>query len=744
MTQTLHRPRVGLVIFYPFQYYVLKDIYKHLGDDAEFVVDLGAFFPINQPTSLENAIILLLQKNGVKYRVLEHSAYYSSERMEDFFSPYVALVSLWERGCVTHSSNRDRKKICATYGAGKELTMVRPSRGYYDLILAYGPRDRELFSYYTQAEIVGNPKFDDWFNDALDEEELGVIRSRLDSRRRTILYLPTHGDLSSVDELADQFRCLTEEFNVIVKCHYFITHEEPERVAMLTHPEILVYGDDADLLPLLKVTDVVVSDNSSAIFDAILADKPVVVTDFHTAEYLDRTHKERRQYRRGVNTALTFSGSIEQEIKRDGRVITFANPADMRARIIDALEDKEYYRRERKKLIAELFSYNDGKCGERAAKMILDCIADASPRERPILYHAIEAYKTRIGVGSYAYKYESEGRLAAYRHQIVVLGSENGRLPTFSVIVIDTGQGLRETLAAVAWQEYPTDQYEIVVMSPEPRVGGNCMYAPSRSTLRSGTKIRFEFYSGSRALSDCLAVVVSSSDVEWMGFTRSGCAPSSDWLLRYIFHINGLNYVVGIGGYEMATPETVGNRFMQYEHYLIARKLGTHTALRRYAWVNTVINSLPLINPFGSLSNSFYRRGMLLQIDIAGFNTRSWAIIETLLRWLAVKHGGLAFVPIGVRRFIGPNDISFRTGAFDQGFAHGLIKRSRGQILSRYSPREGIRTILREVASVFSGMNAHGTFDLVRTVLQATCLRWIGFLAARYQILTRRQVGKFR
>ncbi len=733
MSQKSHGASIGLVIFYPFQYYVLKDIYKHLGRDAEFIVDLGAFFPISQPASLADSIVVLLQKSGVRYRILDHAAYYSYERMDDFFSPYVALVSLWERGCVIHAVNRDKKKICATYGAGKELTMVRPSRGYYDLILAYGPRDSKLFSYYTRAEIVGNPKFDDWFNNTIDENGLAAVRSALNPGRRTILYLPTHGDLSSVDELASSLKHLADEFNVIVKLHYFIMHEEPERVVMLNDSRITLYGDDTDLLPLLKVADVVVSDNSSAIFDALLADKPVVVTDFHDPEYLDFGHKERRKYRRGTNTALTFSGSIEQEIKRDGRVLSFSDPKELKAKVFEAFEDSKYYRQERKRLVTELFAYNDGACGKRAAEKIRACISDSSPQTRPILYHAIEAYKTRTGVAAYAYRREMESQLANYRHRLVELGREKGKLPTFCIIVIDTGEGLSETLLSVSWQEYPADAYEMIVIAASPKSGSVCAYPTNHSSLKPGVKVRFKFYPSGEAISDVLAAVIAASEAEWIGFTRSGCAPGSDWLMRYMLHAEGLSYTAGIGGYVAFPLETFDNRFVRYEHYLIAKKLGTHTSLRRYAWVTTVVNSFPGINPFGSLSNSFYRREVLLQIDIPGFGARSWSIIETLFRWIAAKHGGLAFVPIGVNRFVGPSYASFRKDSFDQGFAHGLIGKARGQVLNRFSPTEGIRGVLRDVIGVISGKHARRTLILAVTALQGAFFRWVGFLVARYQ-----------
>ncbi|MFZ1627073.1 MAG: CDP-glycerol glycerophosphotransferase family protein [Candidatus Moraniibacteriota bacterium] len=731
--------RIGLIIFYPFQYYVLKDIYEQLSTEAEFIIDLGAFYPVRNNSRLLRQIQGLLDSKNVRYRILQYENYHSYEYLEQFFSHYEGLVALWERGCMSHKATNGIPKIGVTYGSGKELNSVRPSRGLYDLILSYGPRDHELFSFYTRSEIVGNPKFDDWFSGKIDTSVLEEVQSKLDLSKRTVLYLPTHSDLSSVEHLAAGLKSLTQQYNVVVKLHYFLVYEEPERVALLKGGGLITYEDAADILPLLKVADVVVSDNSSAIFDAILADRPVVVADFLSPGYLDGEHQERKQYRRGSAGPVTFSGSIEQEIKRDGRVITFSDPADMRSRVAEALEDKEFYRQERRKLVAELFSYNDGKCGERAAKRILECIADSSPKERPILYHAIEAYKTRIGVGSYAYRYDMEGRLAAYRHRLVELGREKDKLPIFCVIVVDMGEGLSETLSSVVWQEYPLDRYEVVVMSPQPNLGDVCTYATARSPLKAGVRIRFEFYPGGGAISDRLAAVIASSDAEWVGFTRSGCAPGSDWLMRYMLQIAGSSSIVGIGGHEMLTPETVNNRFMRYEYCQIAKTLGTHMSLRRYTWVTTVINSLPLINPFGSLSNSFYRREVLLEIDITGFGARSWSIIETLLRWLVAKYGGLAFVPIGVRRFIGPSHVSFKGDSFDRGFAHGLIGTARGEVLNRFSPHEGIQLILGDTISALSGRHGRRTLGLVATAFQAACFRWAGFLVARYQVLVGRQ-----
>lgn len=730
---------IGFVVFYPFQFYVLKDIYKHLEGRSEFIIDLGAFFPVRQPESLLLATVGLLQSHKVKYRILWYSQYYSSENLEDFFSRYRGLVAMWERGCLTRAATKSIKKICATYGVGKELTMVRPSRGLYDLILAYGPRDQRLFSYYTESKIPGNPKFDDWFNGVVDERLVSAIRTKLDRDKKTVLYLPTHSDLSSVDVVADEFGKLRKKYNIIAKMHYFLAHEEPERVELLRKNGLILYGDETDILPLFKVADVVVSDNSSAIFDAMLADKPVVVADLLRAEYLDGEHKKQRRYRRGVNTALTFSGSIEQEIKRDGRVLTFSSPTELDARIVEALQDTVFYREARKRLVVELFAHNDGQCGKRAADMIIKCISETAPKSRPILYHAIEAYKNRIEIASYAYKREMESKLENYQHRLSELAKEKGVLPIVSTIVLDTDEGLLETLSAVTWQKYPIDAYEVIILSSHPKIGDACPYVSGRSLVRPGVAIKFHFYSEKSVLSDCLASAIEHSSAEWVGFTRSGCAPASDWLLDYVLRIRSFGPIAGIGGYEVLMPEISKNRFLRYEQYLAAKKIGTHTGLRRYSWATTVVNSFPSSNPFGALSNSFYRREVLLEIDIVKFQTQSWSVIEALLRWMASKYGQLAFVPVGVRRFSGLSYRSFRKSSFDKGFAHGLVRRSESRIFGRFSPDEGMQEIIREVLAVVSGRYARRSFDLAVTALQGSYFRLIGFLVARYRGLVELQ-----
>ena len=394
--------KIGFVIFYPFQFYVFKNVYKHLADEAEFIIDGGRFFPSPPPPGLLTDCEALLMNHGVFFRVLHCQDYKQPAYLADFFSPYKALVSLWMSGCISIAQTKKIRKVHMNYGAGKELTMFGSHCKDWDLYLCLGPRVYDIIRLYTWAETVGYPKFDDWFNNEFDDNFLTEFGKKLNPSKKIILYLPTHGDLSAINDLTDELIKLDETYNVLVKLHYYTSYEEPERMEKLKHSKIMLFSDETDLLPLLKITDVAVSDNSSAIFDAILADKPVVVTDFLSKHYLDVGHKRLRSFRfRFPEGALTYSQSIEQKIKKDGSVIAIKNPSEFQAAIKQALADSQYFKDARKKLREEIFAFSDGKCGKRAAAAIKKLVVLKELPEKPILYHIFNAE-----AGSFSGNYE--------------------------------------------------------------------------------------------------------------------------------------------------------------------------------------------------------------------------------------------------------------------------------------------------------------------------------------------------
>jgi len=624
---------IGFVVYYPFHYYVYKNIYQELRENAEFIIDACHPFPPEEQQRLVSDIVALLESEKVRYRILRREDYYFPVYLENFFAKYQALVSVWEKGCMLLRVTEGLKKINATYGAGKELTMVRPSKSIFDLILAYGSRDSKLFSYYTRAEIVGNPKFDEWFSGSLDKKSILELRELLDAHKKTVLYLPTHSDLSSIDELAEEFAALSSSYNVLVKTHYYTTREEPERLQALKSTGAVIFDDNADLLALLTASDIVVSDNSSAIFDAILADKPVVVADFWDPDFLDLEHKEVRRYTRGTQGALTYSDSIEQAIKREGKVLTLKTASDLKTKVQEGLEDAPNFKKARKELREELFAFNDGKCAKRAADAIRRCLADKSPRNRPILYHAIEAYKRRINVLSYQREKFLNQKIAYYKQELSkkILEEDQGIL--FTIILLDAGGEKEHDLAyrALTEQEFPKERFEIL--------------------LNKGPQKLQETIKKARGRIVC--------------FATPDCIVPSDWLYWLYLAYRRHPDAGGVGGYVGAAKQYY-REFDEYYYYRLARCFDLHRENSFLTKLYEVKNNLFYQNPAGDLRSMSYVRDLIPSLP----PFENLIQLEHILREYVIRQAPLVFIPRAVVRYSRITRQEFGSDIRERAFLH--------------------------------------------------------------------------
>lgn len=675
------KARIAFVICYPFQYYVYKNIYRHL-DDAEFVVDFGVFFPVHQPHALERDIISFLQRKGVYYRILYYSDYFFGEYLRKFFEQYSTLVGVWERGCHLLVCNRNKKQVSLTYGAGKELTQVRFSRRYNDLILAFGSRDVQLFSLFTEAKIVGNPKFDDWFNDELDQGFLSEIRDQLVPGKPTILYLPTHGDLSSLEILTDELCRLIGEFNVIAKIHYFLLRENAEQVDRLRGKGVTIMEDDADLLPLLKLCDVVLSDNSSAIFDAILADKPIVVTDFLSKEYLDVEHKTVQNYKRGKSIALTYSGSIEQVIKHDGSMIVIRNPEEIGSAVLEAIRDSAFCRKRRKEIREMIFSFNDGRSGMRAAEEIRRLSRTVVLRDRPILFHAVESFVDWFKKSPFTYLRKEE-KLLEYERALFGSSERSGSEIRFSIIIIDEMQdGFGMTVRSACEQRFPGEAYEIIVVTS--RSFSDCEAALEKSGMKNDnvSRIRFSVFSGGLSLGQGIASAVRLARGERICFTKIGYLLPSHWLARFLLAYERFPDAGGIGGHTVQLRKIDLSIFNIFENIETGRLLGF---LKEPSDFYEVKNRVLRRNPAGRFSNMSYRTDIVMDaLDI--FERNSVDVMEIELKLFTLRRYDLCFIPEPVKRIGVTTFSSFVRENFGMGIALSDICYLHAEVAWYYRP----------------------------------------------------------
>jgi len=122
---------------------------------------------------------------------------------------------------------------------------------------------------------IGNPRWDDWQNREFQRDSKSRLDAILNPDLKTIVYAPTWGDLSSTRDWIDYVIALGRNYNVIVKAHHNSVRDG--EINPTTFPKNVHYLPNEDLFAVMTVADLVISDVSGAIFDAVLCNIPVAL-----------------------------------------------------------------------------------------------------------------------------------------------------------------------------------------------------------------------------------------------------------------------------------------------------------------------------------------------------------------------------------------------------------------------------------------------------------------------------------
>ena len=137
----------------------------------------------------------------------------------------------------------------------------------YDGIFCFGNYEAELLNIYSQTHIIDNLKY------------INFKKIKSNKEKPVVLYLPTYGDVSSIDYIINSIDELKEKYTFITKLHHGTSFlkDEKNRVNILKKISDECYDQNTELVELLKNIDVVLSDNSGSIFEAIYAQVPVAI-----------------------------------------------------------------------------------------------------------------------------------------------------------------------------------------------------------------------------------------------------------------------------------------------------------------------------------------------------------------------------------------------------------------------------------------------------------------------------------
>jgi len=173
----------------------------------------------------------------------------------------------------------------------------------YDAILCHTKREAEMLSAYTKTFLISPMRYKGFKKDL-----------NRPSEKQTLLYAPTFGNIGSIDSIEEAVSTLKKEYYVVVKAHHMTQTRETERFEILKSIADEYYSQAVDLAELLQSADVMLSDNSAAIFDAIYAEVPVAIYN-RSEDLLNDMHLGRidtYQYQLVKRGVIPYTNSIDK------------------------------------------------------------------------------------------------------------------------------------------------------------------------------------------------------------------------------------------------------------------------------------------------------------------------------------------------------------------------------------------------------------------------------------------------
>lgn len=254
-----------------------------------------AFVGWNPFQLLHVKTLLLSMPNSVfviEKRVDKNIEFFSNELLKDIESQIIILnqnkmqsLDVNYDVIIVQTLFRDIEKIKKSkivmlqYGYAKEPHNYGTWRALASLCLTYGEYASAKISLLSPTVETGNPRYDIWHDNSFHQDVRAKYREYIDPNRKSILYLPTWGELSSFSLYMDSIANLAESYNLLVKLHHNTDYLELDRVADIKKRKIAYFGANDDILGLISISDIVISDYSGAIFDAIYCNKSIVLLD---------------------------------------------------------------------------------------------------------------------------------------------------------------------------------------------------------------------------------------------------------------------------------------------------------------------------------------------------------------------------------------------------------------------------------------------------------------------------------
>lgn len=234
---------------------------------------------------------------------------------------------------------KESKVVALQYSMAKEVYQYGPWRVVADLNLMQGEYSNSKVSGFCSSEIVGNPRYDNF-----TPEQVGG---------GGLLYMPTYGELSSLAHFLEALPGFPDDLQIKVKLHHAAEFEDQALIDKLRRDlRVQIIDGYENALSDIALADVVVSDYSGAIFDALYLDRPIALLQPPVKQSVVRTDQD----------------SIEvEEARAIGPVASSGH--ELCAAVERAVSERDHWAASRRLLREKTISY-EGRSADRIVEVL--------------------------------------------------------------------------------------------------------------------------------------------------------------------------------------------------------------------------------------------------------------------------------------------------------------------------------------------------------------------------------------
>lgn len=280
--RSLNDVRIGFVISHPFHFFIYRPLIRALKNPVAIIEKRK-----NTPFEFSKQFFLDL---GCEFVILDEKELGVVDQQVD-----VVFVMTPKH---LAANFKNAKPVVMQYGMAKEAYNYGLWRCRGALNMMYGPYSTAAITGHAVARSVGNTRLD------------GYVPPRIGGGG--LLYLPTYGDLSTLSRFASLLPTLNTDVPIKIKLHHASEFEDARIVAQLKDdPRITLLDGYRDALDDIAGADVVLSDYSGAIFDALFLQRPIALFQPGYTQKVARTNDNSIEIARGSDFGEVLSTDAE-------------------------------------------------------------------------------------------------------------------------------------------------------------------------------------------------------------------------------------------------------------------------------------------------------------------------------------------------------------------------------------------------------------------------------------------------